>query len=135
MRDFRSRTKRLGTAVLMTSLALAVPAAVTGTANANPNSARVKVSGTASCERFEDATVTQVTITPEGKQAKAVQLSSDDPKESYSLAFTEVPSGKGLPSKAKVQCQDSDGDPLTYTVKFNLTRPATSSETQTLNLK
>ncbi|QOV47218.1 hypothetical protein [Streptomyces chromofuscus] len=132
---FSSRTKRLiGSAVAVASLGVAVPLAATGTAQADPNSGRVKVSGTVSCERFEDASPDAVTITPKGKTAKADQLPGEDVAESFSLTFTQVPK-KGLSANAKVTCVDDDGDKHTFGKSFKITRPPGTTETQAFSLK
>ncbi|WP_189810921.1 MULTISPECIES: hypothetical protein [Streptomyces] len=109
--------------------------AAAGTAEANPASSRVKVGGTASCERFEDTTVTQVSITPKGRSAKTADLSGEDVTETYSVTFTNIPKGKGLTANATVNCEDSDGQAHTYSKSFSITRPAGTTENQTLNLK
>ncbi|MFD8417375.1 hypothetical protein ACFV2Q_37490 [Streptomyces sp. NPDC059650] len=87
----------------MASLAAALPLATAGTANANPASGRVKLAGNASCERFEDASVTEVSITPRGRSAKAVQLSGEDVQEAYSLTFTNIPKSKRMQANAHGQ--------------------------------
>ncbi|MEU1512567.1 hypothetical protein ABZ490_10460 [Streptomyces sp. NPDC005811] len=138
MRAFsrHTRTRLLGSVVTVTSLALVVPAAAVGTAHANPASSRVKVTGTASCDRFEDASPTTVTITPKGKTAKSDDLPGEDSTETYAITFTGIPKSKGLPANAKVTCTDSDGDTFTYGKSFTITRPpAANTEVQTLNLK
>lgn len=135
MRVFSSKARRIGSALAVASLAATVPVALTSTADANPASGRVKVEGTASCERFEDASVTEVSITPRGRAAKAVQLSGEDVSETYTLTFTNIPKGKGLTANATVNCQDSEGEPLTFSKSFTIVRPPGTTESQTLNLK
>jgi hypothetical protein len=135
MRDFSSRACKLGTVGAVASLALVVPAATAGTAHANPNSGRVKVTGTASCERFEDSSVTDVTITTKGKVASD-QLSGENVAESYSITFTKVPAKKGLAANVKVTCIDSDDEAHTFAKSITVTRPASpATEEQTINLK
>ncbi|MGW0705215.1 hypothetical protein ACWD4G_04455 [Streptomyces sp. NPDC002643] len=125
-----------GSLVAVASLVVAAFAAAT-TAHANPDSSRVKVQGSASCERFEDAVVDSVTITPRGKPARTDQLSGEDEFEEYSLTFTKIPKGtKGLSANARVSCVDADGDTLTYGKSFKIKRPADpTTEVQVLNLK
>ncbi|WP_409471892.1 hypothetical protein [Streptomyces sp. HC307] len=135
MRDSSSKPKRLlGSAVAVASLAVAVPMAATDAAHANPDSGRVKVSGTASCERFENAAPSAVTITPRGKLAKVDQLAGEDAAEPFSLTFTQVPK-TGLSANAKVTCVDEDGDELPYGKSFRITRPPGTTEIQNLTLK
>ncbi|MGW3726343.1 hypothetical protein [Streptomyces sp. NPDC000851] len=135
MRDSSSKPKRLlGSAVAVTSLAIAVPMAATDAAHADPNSGRVKVSGTASCERFENATPTDVTITPRGKTAKTDQLAGEDVAEPFSLTFTQVPK-RGLSASAKLTCVDEDGEKFPISKSFTITRPPGNTETQNLTLK
>ncbi|MEU2389916.1 hypothetical protein [Streptomyces sp. NPDC007369] len=134
MRDFSSKAKKFGSAVVVASLAAAVPVAVTGTAEANPASGRVKVVGDASCERFQDASVTEVTITPRGRAPKAVQLSGEDVQEAYSLTFTNIPQKGGLSASATVMCEDVDGQSQSFNKNFTITRPAGTTEKQNLNL-
>ncbi|MGW5341756.1 hypothetical protein [Streptomyces sp. NPDC004050] len=134
MGEFSSKAKRFGSAVVVASLAAALPLATAGTANANPASGRVKLAGNASCERFEDASVTEVSITPRGRSAKAVQLSGEDVQEAYSLTFTNIPKGKGMQANATVNCVDADGQPHTFNESITITRPAGSTETQSVNL-
>lgn len=137
MRSFHSKAKKYGSALAVASLAVAASATATATATADPDSSRVKVQGTASCERFEDATVDKVTITPKGKTAKSDNLSGEDESETYSITFTGIPKGtKGLAANAKVTCVDSDGDDHTYGKSFTIKRPTNpNSEVQKLNLK
>ncbi|MFJ9648593.1 hypothetical protein [Streptomyces sp. NPDC101206] len=135
MREFSSKAKRFGSAVVVASLAAALPLATAGTANANPASGRVKLAGSASCARFEDASVTEVSITPRGRSAKAVQLSGEDVEEAYSLTFTNIPKGKaGVQANATVNCVDADGQPHTFNKSITITRPAGSTETQAVDL-
>ncbi|MFH8769084.1 hypothetical protein [Streptomyces sp. NPDC017958] len=134
MRDFSSKANRLGSAMVVASLAVVVPAAATGTAHGNPNSTRVTVAGTASCERFEDSSATDVTIAAKGKTASD-QLSGENVSESYSVTFTKVPQ-KGLQANVKVTCVDSDNDQHTFGKSITIARPASpGTETQTVNLK
>lgn len=137
MRSFNSKAKKYGSVVAVASLAVAAFAAATATTHANPDSGRVSVQGNASCERFEEATVDAVTITPKGKPAKADQLSGEEESEEYSLTFTKIPKGtKGLSANARVTCVDSDGDEHIYGKSFKIKRPTDpASEIQILNLK
>ncbi|WP_330289246.1 hypothetical protein [Streptomyces sp. NBC_00576] len=140
MRDFSSRTRRLASATAVASLVVAVPATATSTAHADPAKNKVIVTGTASCERFADALVTDVSITPKGKDAKADNLSGEDEQETYSLTFTQIPKlPKGLAATATVTCVDDNGDTQTFNKNFTIKRPnipaKPTSVTQTLNLK
>lgn len=135
MRSFHSRTKKYGSALAVASLAVAASAAATATAQADPDSGRVKLKGNASCQRFDDAVVDEVSVSSKG-QTKTDQLSGEDEAEKYALTFTKVTkSTNGQDAKAKVTCIDSDGDTHTYGKSFKLKRPAGNTETQVLNLK
>lgn len=140
MRDFSSRTRRLASATAVASLVVAVPATATGTAHADPAKNKVIVSGTASCERFADASVTEVTIKPKGKDAKTDSLSGEDEKEEYALTFTDIPKlPKGLAATATVTCVDDNDDTHPFNKNFTIKRPndpaKPTSIIQTLNLK
>lgn len=136
MRDFSSRGKKVASATAVATLVVAASATATSATQANPDKSRVIVSGTASCERFEDSSVTDVSITPTGKDAKTAELSGEDTKEKYKLTFTGVPKlPKSWQANATVNCVDSEDDTHTFSKSFKIQRPAGTTETQTLNLK
>ncbi|MGW1712138.1 hypothetical protein [Streptomyces sp. NPDC002156] len=80
--------------------------------------------------------MTDVSITPTGKDAKTAELSGEDTKEKYKLTFTGVPKlPKSWQANATVNCVDSEDDTHTFSKSFKIQRPAGTTETQTLNLK
>ncbi|MGW0704935.1 hypothetical protein ACWD4G_02985 [Streptomyces sp. NPDC002643] len=138
MRSFKSksRTKKYGSALAVASLAFGASATAAGTAQADPDSSRVKLKGTVSCERFEDSNVDSITVTTKGK-AKKDNLSGEDVSEAYSLTFTGVTkSTNGQSANAKIVCIDSDEEEHTYSKTFTIKRPTSpNTEVQTRNFK
>lgn len=142
MRFFRSndggRARRLGAVAAVVSLTAAVPVAASGTAHANPFSRLVVVTGTASCQRFQQphrASVTEVTIAPRFRAPKTDELSGERRVERYALAFTNVPRlPRGLPATATVTCVDRHGHVFEYSKRFVIQRPQGRTVAQILNL-
>ncbi|MFE6825607.1 hypothetical protein [Streptomyces sp. NPDC057690] len=136
MRILRSNAKKLGAAIAVASLAIAVPVTTSGTAHANPDSSRVVVTGTASCAQFEDSTLVEVSITPTGKAPKTDQFSAEDVSDTYTVVFTKIPKlPRSQPANATVICVDSGNTQHTFSKPFNITRPAGGTEVQSLDLK
>ncbi|MFD7702640.1 hypothetical protein [Streptomyces caelestis] len=125
MRNFGIRTKKtIGSAMAVAALGFAVPVAAAGTAQADPSSSRVTLSGTVSCGRFENAVPERMTVTPRGQVTKAVNFVDEETTQPYLLAFTGIPA-TGLSTNVRITCVDiDDGTPFTYGRTITISRPA-----------
>lgn len=117
----------IGSAVAaLAALAVANPITA-GSAHADPDSAKVNLVVTASCERFaNDSVPIKVTVTTAVKppEVKSKTLDTEDEEATFgALKFQNIPVA-GTTAKVTVVCEDPDGKEKSYTVpKINIKRP------------